>query len=102
GVKKTADSASGGHGFPLKAPTELKAFLSEIYRGGEVPRVFLTWAEELEAQAAAKKSSGAKPAVPEMKVQVGVSKALIKKRQEGLPVISISADLPGSTGMADF
>ena len=102
GVKKTADSSSGGHGFPLKHPSELKAFLSEIYRGGTVPGVFLQWAEELEAQAAAKKSSGDKPGVPEQKVQVGVSKALIKKRQEGLPVISISADLPGSTGMADF
>lgn len=102
GIKKTAESASGGHGFPLKAPSELKAFLSEIYRAGAVPAPFLKWAEELEAAAAAKKSSGEKPAIPEMKVQVGVSKALIKKRGEGLPVISISADLPGSTGMADF
>lgn len=103
GVKKTADSASGGHGFPLKAPSELKAFLSEIYRGGEVPQPFLDWAQELETAAANKKSGGGdKPAVPEQKVQVGVSKALIKKRQEGLPIVSISADLPGSTGVADF
>lgn len=103
GVKKTADSASGGHGFPLKTPSELKPFLGEIYRGGEVPRQFMDWASELEASvASAAKSSGDKPAVPEIKVQVGVSKALIKKRQEGLPVISISADLPGSTGVADF
>jgi transketolase len=102
GIKKTAESSSGGHGFPLKAPSELKAFLSEIYQGQEVPAPFLQWAEELEAAAAAKKSSGEKPAIPEMKVQVGVSKALIKKCGEGLPLISISADLPGSTGMADF
>lgn len=103
GVKKTADSASGGHGFPLKHPSELKAFLTEIYTGREVPTLFLKWAEELEAQVATKKSGGGeKPAVPEMKVQVGVSKALIAKVKEGLPVISISADLPGSTGMADF
>jgi len=102
GIKKTAESASGGHGFPLKAPSELKAFLTEIYRGGEVPQPFLKWAEELEAAAAAKKPSGEKPAIPEQKVQVGVSKALMKKRAEGLPIISISADLPGSTGVAEF
>src|SRR6185437_8669374 len=102
GVKKTADSSSGGHGFPLKAPSELKAFLSEIYRGGEVPKLFLDWASELEAEAANKKSSGEKPAIHEQKVQVGVSRALIKKRQEGYPIVSISADLPGSTGMAEF
>lgn len=102
GVKKTADSASGGHGFPLKQPSELKAFLSEIYRGAEVPSAFLDWAAELETQFANKKPSGAKPAIPEQKVQVGVSRALIKKRQEGLPIVSISADLPGSTGLAEF
>lgn len=101
GVKKTAESNSGGHGFPLKAPSELKAFLTEIYNGAEVPKAFLDWAQEQETQAANKKS-GDKPAVPEQKVQVGVSKALIKKRQEGLPILSVSADLPGSTGMADF
>lgn len=102
GVKKTADSSSGGHGFPLKHPSELNAFLAEIYTGTAVPPVFSQWAEEQVAQALNKKSSGEKPAVPEQKVQVGVSKALIKKRQEGLPIISVSADLPGSTGMADF
>lgn len=31
GTKKTADSASGGHGFPCKSPTELPAFIAEIY-----------------------------------------------------------------------
>jgi len=102
GVKKTSDSASGGHGFPLKQPAELKNFLSEIYGQQDVPKVFLEWASELEAQAAVKKASADKPTVPEQKVQIGVSKALIRKRQEGLPVISVSADLPGSTGVADF
>ena len=102
GIKKTADSASGGHGFPLKHPSELKAFLTEIYGTAPVPQPFLDWAAELEAQAAQKKPSGEKPAIPEQKVQVGVSKALIRKRQEGLPVISVSADLPGSTGLAEF
>ncbi len=95
GVKKTADSNSGGHGFPLKSPTEMKAFLTEIYGGAEVPKVFLDWATELETTPAA-------PAQPGKKVQAGVSAALIKKREAGFPVISISADLPGSTGVADF
>jgi transketolase len=104
GVKKTADSASGGHGFPLKAPSELPAFLTEIYGGAKVPQVFLDWAAESEALAAAKKHGGEapKPIVPEQKVQVGVSRALIARRQAGLPIVSISADLPGSTGMAEF
>lgn len=95
GVKKTADSASGGHGFPLKAATELKAFLTEIYDNQDVPKVFLDWAAELE-------KTPAGPAQPGKKVQAGVSAALIKKRQEGLPVISLSSDLPGSTGVAEF
>lgn len=102
GVKKTADSSSGGHGFPLKHPSELKAFLDEIYKGETVPALFLDWATELERVAATKSSASEKPAVPEVKVQVGVAKALIKKRQEGLPIVSISADLPGSTGVAEF
>jgi transketolase len=95
GVKKTADSASGGHGFPLKSPSELKAFLTEIYSGVEVPKLFLDWAMELEKTPAA-------PAQPGKKVQAGVSAALIKKRQEGFPIVSVSADLPGSTGVGDF
>lgn len=105
GVKKTAESSSGGHGFPLKSPAELKEFLGEIYSGGEVPKLFSGWAEELVAQASAKKSPAGQDAaksVPEVKVQEGVAKALIKKRQEGLPIFSISADLSGSTGVAAF
>ena len=31
GTKKTAESSSGGHGFPCKSPSELSAFLTEIY-----------------------------------------------------------------------
>ena len=33
---------------------------------------------------------------------MGVAKALIEKRKAGYPVISISSDLPGSTGMGAF
>ncbi len=109
GVKKTAEAPSGGHGFPLKGPSELQDFMTEIYTGREVPKLFWAWAEELVAQAAAKKTAAligakeaSKPAMAEVKVQEGVSKALIKKRQEGFPVFSVSADLPGSTGVAGF
>ena len=31
GTKKTAESASGGHGFPCKSPSELPEFIKEIY-----------------------------------------------------------------------
>ena len=104
GIKKTMDSSSGGHGFPLKDPSELRAFLDEIYQGAQVPSVFMKWVEDLETKAAQKAAAPKKPtpAIAEQKVQVGVSNALIKKRQAGLPIISISADLPGSTGVADF
>lgn len=110
GIKKTADSSSGGHGFPLKKPDELGAFLQEIYSNEEVPKVFLEWAEEL-----VKSGSSIAPKSPYAeirkkiygdqktdKVQVGVAKALIKMREKGLPIFSVSADLPGSTGVAGF
>lgn len=104
GIKKTMESSSGGHGFPLKDPSELRAFLDEIYAGAPVPPVFMKWVEELETAAAEKAARPKKPApaIPEQKVQVGVSNALIAKRASGLPVVSISSDLPGSTGVADF
>lgn len=95
GVKKTTDSASGGHGFPLKAPGELTAFLTEIYAGEKVPQVFLDWVKDLENTKAA-------AAQPGKKVQAGVSAALVQKVKEGFPILSISADLPGSTGLGDF
>lgn len=99
GIKKTAESATGGHGFPLKAPSELPAFLEEIYQGAKIPDEFTAWSKKLEEEAAQKKSSGS---AGEIKVQVGVAKAMIKKREEGLPVFSVTADLQGSTGVADF
>ena len=36
------------------------------------------------------------------KVQEGVSRALIKKFEQGFPLVSVSSDLPGSTGVAAF
>ncbi|MEQ1723135.1 MAG: transketolase C-terminal domain-containing protein [Pseudobdellovibrio sp.] len=100
GTKKTADSASGGHGFPCKSPTELPEFLKEIYSGSEVPALFATWIEELmmiEKQIKA----NAKPDMGE-KIQVGISKAMSNAFKKGLPVLSVTSDLSGSTGVAAF
>ena len=40
--------------------------------------------------------------VKKEKVQAGFARAAVRAAQEGLPVVSISADLPGSTGVAAF
>ena len=40
GVQETQESSSGGHGFPLKNPQELKSFLEEIYQGEKIPEEF--------------------------------------------------------------
>ena len=114
GNKKAEASASGGHGFPLKKADELPAFLSEIYDGGAVPAEFTAWADECrqweEKKAAApKKDDGTlapgaallKKTASE-KIQTGISAAMNACRARGLPVISVSADLPGSTGVAEF
>jgi transketolase len=114
GSAKAEASASGGHGFPLKKADEMPAFLSEIYGGAPVPQEFTAWSEELKAweekKAATKKEepSDLPPGqalikkTPNEKIQAGVSAALIRCRQKGLPVVSVSADLQGSTGLADF
>ena len=96
GIGKSVASKSGGHGFPLKDPAELDNFLSEIYGTQPVPKPFLDWAQDLRRQKVKVQTTQGE------KVQAGVSRALIKKRREGLPVISISADLAGSTGLAEF
>lgn len=100
GTKKTAESSSGSHGFSLKSPSELKSFISEIYAAQAYPEIFDTWIDELlkleaDLKAKAVKDSGEK-------IQVGVSQALIKARKAGRPVISVTSDLPGSTGVAGF
>ena len=98
GVKATEESSSGGHGFPLKNPKELSGFLKEIYKGEEIPSDFLDWQKELE-QFKPKKSTSQ---IPLIKTQKGISKALISKKKEGMPLVSITSDLPGSTGVAEF
>lgn len=100
GTKKTADSASGGHGFPCKSPTELPAFLKEIYGETVMPALFHSWIDELIAIEKDIKSK----AIPDTgeKIQIGISKAMVAAFKKGLPVISVTSDLPGSTGVAGF
>ena len=100
GTKKTAESASGGHGFPCKSPTELPEFIKEIYAGEAVPAVFDKWIEELVTIEKQIKAN-AKPDTGE-KIQVGISKAMVNCFKKGLPVVSVTSDLPGSTGVAGF
>lgn len=100
GTKKTADSASGGHGFPCKSPTELPDFIKEIYGNAVAPILFQSWIEELitiekEIKANAKPDTGEK-------IQTGISKAMVNAFKKGLPVVSVTSDLPGSTGVAGF
>ena len=99
GVKATADSASGGHGFPLKAHDEaIHSFLKEIWGDEEVPAELTHWAKDLTVKPEKKASSG--PAKD--KIQVGVAKALIKAAKDGYPVFSVTSDLQSSTGVKAF
>ena len=100
GTKKTADSSSGGHGFPLKAANELPAFLKEIYNNETYPKIFDEWIEELVGKEARIKAAAVKDTGE--KIQKGVASALIRACKEGLPIVSVTSDLPGSTGVADF
>jgi transketolase len=104
GIQACVNAASGGHGFPLKSVKDLRAFLTEIYANEAVPEVFLNWTAELEKTASKNASSlaHAGSADTKEKIQVGVAKALIAQRTKGVPVVSISADLGGSTGVMDF
>jgi transketolase len=104
GIKKTAEASSGGHGFPLKSAEELNGFLKEIYGSEEIPAEFLQWQSELVEEEKRKKSAVKKSdsSSRRQKVQIGVAEALKKAKEKGLPLFSVSADLPGSTGVADF
>jgi transketolase len=100
GVKKTEESASGGHGFPCKSANELPAFLSEIYSDKQMPKEFAEWAQRLIAN---EKPSSTSSGPKKEKIQDGVSRALIEAvEKRGRPVVSISADLQGSTGVETF
>jgi transketolase len=101
GTKKTAESSSGAHGFPLKSASELPDFISEIL-GGDLPPEFQAWIAELNQLEKEIKAKAQKPIHPEEKIQVGISSALIKAFKKGHPIVSITSDLPGSTGVAGF
>lgn len=99
GVRSTEESSSGGHGFPLKNPKDLKAFIEEIYGRDPIPQEIKKWQSELcQTQIDSKKPLSK----PFKKVQAGVSRALVEKKNKGYPLVSISSDLPGSTGVAGF
>ncbi|WP_204714729.1 hypothetical protein [Escherichia coli] len=85
GTKKTAESATGGHGFPLKSPSELPAFVGEILGGAALPDVFNTWIAELNKWEADIKASGVKDSGE--KIQVGISSAMVRARKAGFPVL---------------
>lgn len=98
GVKATAESSTGGHGFPLKPHDEkIHDFIKEIWGSESVPVEFTTWANELTVKPE-KKSEGGKSE----KIQVGISNGLIRAAKAGYPVFSISSDLQGSTGVKGF
>ena len=111
GVKKTEESASGGHGYPLSKPEDVRGFVDEIIASSAYefakPAFVDAWIDEIEAAGKAKaEAAAAKPANPNApkkgKIQGGFPKAMIAAAEAGLPVVSVSADLQGSTGVAPF
>lgn len=103
GVKSAEQSSTGAHGFPLDKPEQLMPFLEEIYSPQEVPAVFKTWSEEIASRQKAKTITGAPViSIKKEKIQTGVSSAMVEAVKRGLPVVSISSDLQGSTGVAGF
>ncbi|MEM1158317.1 MAG: transketolase C-terminal domain-containing protein [Verrucomicrobiota bacterium] len=107
GIKATEENASGGHGFPLPNGEKIKDWLDEIF-SGNVPTEFKAWGDEIydiwEAAQKAKAEAPVSetPLVKKTKIQAGLSKGAIQAAQEGMPVMSVQADLAGSTGMAPF
>ncbi|MBA3699245.1 MAG: transketolase [Planctomycetes bacterium] len=114
GVASTVKSASGGHGYPLgggDVAGKLRAFVVEINGGKAIAPEFEAWLKEIEDAAAAKAAKAAAapapaapaaPVVKKDKIQAGFPKAMIAAAEKGLPVVSVSADLQGSTGVAPF
>ena len=103
GVKQTEEDISGGHGFPLKTAERLLPFVEEIYSGEKIPLDILNWIEEIQTRR--KKPPSHLDCFKDRafeKAQAGVSKALIKQKEKGRPLVSISSDLFGSTGLAPF
>ncbi|MCY4321163.1 MAG: thiamine pyrophosphate-dependent enzyme [Bdellovibrionaceae bacterium] len=103
GIKKTQEESSGGHGFPLKKAEELLSFVQEIYTNEKIPTEILNWIKDIQHKKVSSKPSFSYfKSVNFQKTQIGISKALIEQKEKGLPIISISSDLYGSTGLASF
>lgn len=101
GVSSTEDSSSGGHGFPLKKADEIQKFVEEIYQGESLPESLKQWAIEL-THLSKPQSNVPKFPGERGKVQIGVAEALNEMFDKNYPIVSVSADLQGSTGVADF
>jgi transketolase len=111
GIKATEQNSAGGHGFPLSNGEKIVEWLREIYADDAPPEELLSWAESLRAEwekkeaekrAQPRSAAIAAPGVKKDKVQSGLAKAMLRAAQEGLPIYSISSDLPGSTGVGAF
>ena len=64
GVEKTEQSSSGGHGYPLSKPADLRPFCEELAKragcsDGQIPALFSDWIAEIEAKAEAKAAAAA-------------------------------------------
>lgn len=98
-VKSTMESKSGGHGFPIKAYSEdIISFLNEINEGN-TPDEFLEVAKSLLNKP---NKSEEVSTVKKEKMQAGFARAAIEMKENGYPIVSVSSDLQGSTGMAPF
>ena len=99
-VKSTEESASGGHGHPLKASNSgIRDFIQEIYGDESIPAEFQEWISEIEdIENKSKDASGSN----HEKIQKGIGPALEELFEEGIPLVSVTSDLAGSTGVAPF
>ena len=114
GVEATQTADHGGHGFPLKNTEKLLEFLEEIYGSQNIPEEFVNWAKELDQKSQEsnsksfissdlKKNSSKTFSGKKVKVQEGIGRAMVHCREtKALPVVSVSADLQGSTGVLPF
>jgi transketolase len=99
GIKATEQAASGGHGFPIKAySNDIVGFVDEIFTG-ETPSEFSDWAKSLTIKP---ESEAQASTVKKEKAQAGFARAAINAVKAGKPVVNISCDVQGSTGMGPF
>jgi transketolase len=103
GLQKTANMNSGGHGYPLKKyDPELITFLNELW-ANNIPAEIKNLAElALTNPKSTTTPANNSPKIEKEKIQAGFGRGAIAARQKNLPLVSISADLQGSTGIAPF